>query len=159
MEAPPNLKRVPFDLCLFYAETAPPGAVLLAADQILPVCAPDLARQLAAPPDLRGVNCLTDSTWSEDWALWSEAAMPGSSFAPRGPVFSLYAMAVAEALNGAGVLMAHRALVAPHLASGALVAPFDQAVTLPRGLYGWSLQAGIGSREVTRILQSLADLA
>lgn len=61
MEAPPNLKRVPFDLCLFYAETAPPGAVLLARDEILPVCTPELARGLQRPDDLRHVACLTDT--------------------------------------------------------------------------------------------------
>lgn len=159
MEAPPNLKRVPFDLCLFYAGHPPPGAVILAQDEILPVCTPDLARRLSGPADLREVSCLTDSAWSEDWEIWAAAAMPGQGFAPRGPVFSLYALAVAEALSGAGVLMAHRALVAPHLASGALVAPFDLSVTLPRGLYGWALPSGPGNREVARILQALSDLS
>ena len=41
-----------------------------------------------------------------------------------GPAFSLYSMAVQAALDGAGVLMAHAALIEPHIASGALVAPF-----------------------------------
>ncbi|TRW97776.1 LysR family transcriptional regulator [Paracoccus sp. M683] len=158
MEVPPNLKRVPFDLCLFYADTAPPGSVALASDEILPVCTPDLARQLSRPEDLRAVNCLTDTAWAEDWARWSDRAMPGGGFAPRGPVFSLYSLAVTEALNGAGVLMAHRALVAPHLASGALVAPFDLAVTLPRRLFGWTLQARRANREAARILHALSEM-
>ncbi len=158
MELPPNLKRVPFDLCLFYAETAPPGSVWLAADEILPVCTPELARSLKTNEDLRQVACLTDSAWAEDWAIWSASVMPGTDFAPRGPVFSLYALAVAEALNGAGVLMAHRALVAPHLASGALVAPFDRAVRLPRNLYGWMLQPA-ANRDLAAILQRLVELA
>lgn len=158
MEAPPNLKRVPFDLCLFYSKVPPPGAVVLAEDEILPVCTPDLARNLSRPEDLRQVNCLTDTAWAEDWTIWADAVMPGNGFAPRGPAFSLYALAVAEALNGAGVLMAHRALVAPHLASGALVAPFDRSVRLPRKLFGWTLQTGTGNREMAGILHNLARI-
>jgi DNA-binding transcriptional LysR family regulator len=134
MEAPPNLKRAPFDLCLFYSTG--PGQVL-AEDVLFPVCAPRLAAGLRGPEDLAGVPCLSDAVWAEDWALWGKAAgMAGLT--PRGPVFSLYALAVEEAAHGAGVLIGHEALVAGHLARGALVAPFDTSVTLPAPLRLWS---------------------
>jgi LysR family glycine cleavage system transcriptional activator len=53
-------------------------------------------------------------------------------------VFSLYALAVEETVNGAGVLIGHQALVEAHLRRGDLVAPFDRRVRLDRGLRLWS---------------------
>lgn len=132
LERPPDLKRIPYDLSLFFL---PAGeGRLVAEDVIYPVCAPALAAGLSGPEDLARVPCLTDSTWADDWATWAGQAVPGWSFTPRGPVFSLYALAVREAVAGAGVLMGHEALVAPALASGALIAPFPTRVRLPRAL-------------------------
>ena len=131
-EAPPNLKRAPFDLAIFYRRRG--EGIALDEDVIFPVCTPAIARGLREPADLRGVTCLTDAVWAEDWAVWMKKAAAGATFAPRGPVYSLYALALAEAVNGAGVLMAHEALVRAELASGRLVAPFETRVPLPRVL-------------------------
>ena len=132
LEAPPNLKRVPFDLSLFYRQVG--EGEWLADDVIFPVCAPDLARLLRAPADLRDVACLTDAVWANDWSDWMRVAEPATAFVPRGPVFSLYALAVAEAINGGGVLIGHEALIGKELESGALVAPFAAKARLPRVL-------------------------
>ena len=132
MEVPPNLKRVPFDLSIFYRPRAEGTA--LDEDVIFPVCAPALAATLKRPRDLREVICLTDAVWASDWAAWMKKAAPGTTFAPRGPIFSLYALAVTEAINGAGVLIGHEALVPNELAAGRLVAPFETRVVLPRHL-------------------------
>ncbi|WP_417723518.1 LysR family transcriptional regulator [Salipiger sp.] len=158
MEQPPNLKRVPFDLCLFLRADPPPGAVRV-ADDLLPVCTPGLARDLSRPEDLIDAVCLTDTAWAEDWQNWAAVAMPGRGLAPRGPIFSLYALAVQEALNGAGVLMAHRALVAQHLASGALVAPFGVAAPLREGIALWRLPGDAAQASVGKVLRALGDLA
>ncbi|SMO47409.1 transcriptional regulator, LysR family [Thalassovita litoralis] len=143
LETPPNLKRVPFDLCLFYANHN--GATPLCDDHILPVCTPELAHHLHHPRDLATATCLTDATWAGDWEIWAERALPDHAFTPRGPVFSLYALAVQEALAGAGVLIARRALVAPHLDSGALVAPFATSAPAPAPIAAWSLPGSISS--------------
>ena len=136
MEQPPNLKRTPYDLCLFYQD-APQEQ--LCPDVIYPVCTTDLAEQLQSPDDLEALPCLSDTTWERDWQKWLEQAHPEQAISPRGPVYSLYALAVEEALNGAGVLIGHDALLAPLLAQGRLVAPFETRVTLPRGLCLWSM--------------------
>lgn len=152
MEAPPNLKRLPYDLSLFYGEIGD----VIAPDVIFPVCSPALAAKLQRPEDLAGVTCLTDASWAQDWRIWAEVAMPGQVFTPRGPRFSLYALAVEEAAGGAGVLMAHQALVASHLAAGALVAPFAQRVTLTGGLRLWSarpMKPGSAVQRAARFLQ------
>ena len=149
MEAPPNLKRAPYDLSLFPGDQ---GQVV-AEDEIFPVCAPALAARITSAEDLRALPCLIDSAWAGDWALWATAVMPG--FVPRGPVFSLYALAVEEAAGGAGVLMAHGALVAGHLARGALVAPLPQRVRLAQALRLWSarpLRPGTPVAQVARAL-------
>ena len=132
MEAPPNLKRVPFDLSIFYRQRR--EGLWLEDDVIFPACAPSLAARLREPSDLKEITCLIDAVWREDWATWVGEAAPGLDFAPRGPVFSLYALAVTEAVNGAGVLMGHEALVRTELQSGRLVAPFGIRVALPRHL-------------------------
>lgn len=139
LEAPPNLKRVPFDLSIFYRPRGEGTA--LDDDVIFPVCAPSLAASLQQPSELREVTCLTDAVWASDWLAWMKKAAPGADFAPRGPVFSLYALAVTEAVNGAGVLMGHEALIRRELDSGHLVAPFGTRVTLPR-----QLSAGFATR-------------
>jgi DNA-binding transcriptional LysR family regulator len=151
MEAPPNLKRSTHDLSLFPAES---GGRLVARDELFPVCAPALAVRLRQVSDLRSVPCLSDSAWADDWALWLTAA--GASVAVRGPVFSLYALAVEEAVNGAGVLMGHGPLVAGHLERGTLVAPFQQRVALPQGLRLWSARAMAKGSAVARVAAFLA---
>lgn len=133
MEGPPNLKRAAFDLCLFY--DADQG-VVLEDDRVFPVCAPALAAQLNDVADLAQVPCLSDSVWQADWRVWLAAC--GSDLVPRGPVFSLYALAVEEAVNGGGVLMGHAALVQRHLEDGRLVRPFCTEVVMPQALRLWS---------------------
>lgn len=152
MEAPPNLKRAGYDLCLF------PGRALgevVAEDRIFPVCAPGMAARLRRVEDLAGVPCLSDATWRGDWGLWLAAA--GVELVPLGPVFSLYALAVEEAVNGGGVVMGHAPLVARHLAEGRLVRPFAPEVLLPAGLRLWSarpLRAGEAAARVACALRA-----
>jgi LysR family glycine cleavage system transcriptional activator len=126
VETPPDLRRELFDLGIFFVRDAPAGSrmVPIGEDVIFPVCTPEIARTLARPADLGKVPLLRDTRWSDDWDCWLEAASAGGFRAEGGPAFSLYSMAVQAALDGAGVLMGHAALIDPHIASGALVAPF-----------------------------------
>jgi DNA-binding transcriptional LysR family regulator len=152
LEAPPNLKRSLHDLSLFPAET---GGRLAAVDELFPVCAPALAARLTRVEDLASVPCLSDTAWDRDWEDW--LASVGVKVAVRGPVFSLYALAVEEAVNGAGVLMGHGPLVAGHIARGALVAPFPQRVGLEAGFRLWSARPLIKGSAVARLVDLLAD--
>ncbi|MBY6140810.1 LysR family transcriptional regulator [Leisingera daeponensis] len=153
-EAPPNLKRTPYDLCLFYG-----GGLGTAIEQdvIFPVCAPAMARQLRTPADLQYVPCLSDAVWAQDWEHWLQAACPGETLHLRGPEFSLYSLAVEEAVNGAGVLIGHQALVAPLLGSGKLVAPFAERASLPRDLRLWSLRPSGPRSPAARVARWLAE--
>lgn len=151
LEAPPNLKRAPFDLSLFPSER---GGILVAEDMIFPVCTPALAARLMRPEDLGSVACLSDASWQDDWPRWLRAA--GIDLPLRGPVYSLYALAVEEAVNGAGVLMGHGPLVAGHLARGTLVAPFALRVPLAAGLRLWSARPMARDGAVARVAAFLA---
>lgn len=133
LEAPPNLKRSQHDLSLFPAVS---GGRLVAEDALFPVCSPALAARLQRVEDLGSVPCLSDTAWDQDWETWLHAV--GANVAVRGPVFSLYALAVEEAVNGAGVLMGHGALVDRQLKLGLLVAPFPQRVPVERALRLWA---------------------
>lgn len=133
MEEPPDPLRHPYDLALFYRESAPAsGGLQLDGDAILPVCAPALAAKLTTPADLAAQTLLHDAVWRSDWARWLGFAVPGAKVGPnRGPAFSLYSLALDACLSGSGILMGRMSLVGPHLAAGKLVAPFPRAMPTP----------------------------
>ncbi|MBX9911302.1 MAG: LysR family transcriptional regulator [Beijerinckiaceae bacterium] len=127
MEQPPDPRREPYDLALFYEACDGDGQ-----DLIQPVCAPALAARLAAPGDLAGQTLLHDAVWRQDWRRWlGFAGAPATVDPARGPAFSLYSLALDAALSGSGVLMGRRSLISTHLADGRLVAPFQ--LEMPTG--------------------------
>lgn len=151
LETRPNLKRDPFDIALFFDRDK--RGELLEQDEIFPVCAPSVADRLQTPQDLAGQPCLSDTAWSQDWQIWLDAV--GVDLRVSGPVFSLYALAVEEAVNGAGVLIGHAPLVHRHLQSGALVRPFSTSVKTPMCLSASLPNADSMSPAVARVLDLL----
>lgn len=147
-ESPPDGSRDGHDLYLFFQpHGARPGAWKLARDMIAPVCAPGRADRLRRAGDLRAEDCLIDATSPTAWQEWARAAgLPG--FEPRGPVFTSRALAVEEAVNGAGVLMGHLSLLARHLEDGRLVQPFGPAVARPHALTLWRANGARAAAEV-----------
>ena len=122
----PNLLREPFDIALFFEDGALANdECKIFQDRIFPVCSPDIAARLGTLSALGAETLLHDSTWADDWDLWLATSPGGGEINSSGPVFSLFSVALEEARNGAGVLMAHEALVTLFLKSGELVAPFD----------------------------------
>lgn len=131
LEGPPNLLRAGFDIGIFYSEApASECHIRLQQDQIFPVCAPEVAARLTGLDDLDDAVLIGDATWAQDWDIWL-----GTSGATRkGPSYSLYSLAVEEAVQGAGVLIGHHALVAAHLAAGTLQEPFQNRIHLDQHL-------------------------
>jgi len=135
LEKSPNLNREPFDLAIFYEDHAiSPHSFVLEQDIIYPVCAPAIASRLTASADLAEETLLHDMTWQNDWKTWLLQLAEMPYLKKSGPTFSLYALAVEEAKNGAGVLIGHEALVRAHLDNGSLVALFDMPCRLERSL-------------------------
>jgi len=147
LEQPPNFRREPFDLGLFYlgpGEAPPAGtqALRLASDRLLPVCSPKVAarpgraRPLADLHDhLARHGGLHDAVWLDDWPRWLRAADPAlppqqAEALTAGPQFSLYSLALQAALDGEGLLMGREALLAPLLHAGRLAAPWGRPKAL-----------------------------
>jgi LysR family glycine cleavage system transcriptional activator len=132
LEKPPNLQRESFDLALFFLKDAPKGThcSLLTEDRLTAVCAPAVAQRLANSDRPSQDALIHDETWREDWANWLQAAREAtgrdlhSGNPRRGPVFSLYSLAVQAAIDGAGLLIGHRPLVAQTIERGRLVEVF-----------------------------------
>ncbi|MBB4569029.1 LysR family transcriptional regulator [Rhizobium leucaenae] len=154
VEEPPNLKRSAFDICLFYIDRLEKGYRLVEEEELEPVCIPSLAEQLRHPSDLSSTRCIADVVW-EDWKVWAAAAMPDQPFSPHGPGFSLYSVAVQQALLGAGVLIGRRSLIRQHLESGALVAPFKKTVPLGLKIATWLLPESRNNRAVEGVAEAL----
>lgn len=136
LETPPNLAREMYDLSLFIRDPAKvPGGIVLAPDGIMPVCSPEIAKLVESPAELDRHYLLHDHVWASDWDDWYAASgyrrKPGSA---AGATYSLYALAVTEALAGAGLLIGHKCLIGDHLSDGRLVAPFGDAMPTGRAL-------------------------
>jgi DNA-binding transcriptional LysR family regulator len=135
LERPPNLLREPYDLSLFfYDQYQLKWVTEICRDRIFPVCSPELAGQLKSPQDLAGSVFLHDTKWQDDWHYWMGKVIPDHQIDVSGPGFSLYGLAVQEAINGGGVLIGHESLVRNELDTGSLVAPFKERLELSQYL-------------------------
>lgn len=157
MDRPPNLRREPFDLALFYGNgSSSEGTLSIVEETIFPVCAPSLALRLEKPEDLAGETFLHDALWSNDWDVWLASAAPGLNLDTSGPVFSLFSLAIEEAKNGAGILIGHDPLVSRHLASGELVEPFRHRLKSTRSLQITYASSGDEAPILHRVKDALA---
>lgn len=114
-----------------------PGLIaerLFAAD-LTPVCAPQLARRLKQPDDLKSATLLRVAHADDDWPRWIKAAGL-SKVSAKGPEFEFYGHALQAALDGVGVAMGISPYIDDDLRAGRLVAPFG--VSVPKGMH-WYL--------------------
>jgi LysR family glycine cleavage system transcriptional activator len=101
-----------------------------------PVCSPRLLKTdkpLNAPEDLRRHTLLHDDTVPDaaerlSWEAWLKAAGVSGVDVARGPRFTNSALAIDAAVDGLGVALGVKPLVAADIVAGDLVAPFDVAV-------------------------------
>jgi LysR family transcriptional regulator, glycine cleavage system transcriptional activator len=116
---------------------------LFAAD-LVPVCAPRLARELKRPADLRGSSLLRVAHATEDWPLWLKAAGI-ARLSARGTEFQFYGQALQAAVDGLGIAMGIRPYIDDDLAAGRLVAPF--ALSVPNGMRWYLVYRGFQSEQ------------
>ncbi|MDQ7729324.1 LysR family transcriptional regulator [Halomonas sp. SpR8] len=106
-----------------------------AAQPLLPaslsvMCIPAIAERLNTPADVLGETWLR-SYRADEWAEWLLAAgLPSSYPVTKSIVFDSSIAMVEAALQGAGVALAPPLMFPRQLSSGALVQPFDTAVSL-----------------------------
>ncbi len=157
LEQPPDMAREGYDIAIFLYPDDSADGTALAQDRILPVCAPQIAAQIAEPADLARHLWLRDSQWPQDWENWLAATGCQALDKPESVSFSLFALAVADACNGAGILMGHQMLVAPLLQDGRLVAPIGGGVATGMSVRALR-RAGDTRKLTTGIISALAGL-
>jgi LysR family glycine cleavage system transcriptional activator len=126
------------DIAIRFADT--PGDHLvhefLTGERLLPVCHPDLAKQLSKPEDLGRVTLLHCSAQREDWRIWLKGTGIKGVDPDRGPVFATLDMAMEAAASGFGVVISDPAMIGEYVVTGRLTVPFDLPVDSP---YAYSL--------------------
>lgn len=123
-----------------------PGLVAerLFAANLTPVCAPQLARRLKQPDDLKPASLLRVAHARDDWPRWIRAAGL-SKLSARGPEFEYYGQALQAALDGVGIAMGISPYIDDDLRAGRLVAPFR--ISVPKGAHWYLVYREIRSGE------------
>lgn len=107
-------------------------SIRLFEDELFPVCAPTLLERtpIDTPADLLAQSLL-EVAWPSrqnigfpGWRQWFDAAGLGDRPVPVHRRFSLYSLALDQAIAGRGVMLANPVVAADRLASGVLVRPF-----------------------------------
>lgn len=97
-------------------------ALRLIWEELVPVCAPDLAGSIRSTDDLRHHTLLHVVGISEDWQAWAALAGNGGLALDGGLRFDTIHMALEAAAGGLGVAIGRLPLVAADLATGRLAA-------------------------------------
>jgi LysR family transcriptional regulator, glycine cleavage system transcriptional activator len=106
----------------------------LLEERMVPLCSPTLrdgAPPLRTPADLAQHRLIHTETKLVTWAMWLEAAGVADVNMHRGPRFNRADLALEAAIAGLGVALDNPMFAGPHLASGALVIPFEPSLALP----------------------------
>ena len=141
-----DLSRGDVDVAVRYLadDGAPPGAVRLFGERLLPVASPALHKRggmpLKAPADLaRHVLIhLDDPSGVMPWLNWPAwlASNGQPNLKPAGSLrFSLYDQVIQATLGGQGVALGRIPLISELLREGKLIAPFPKRYDSPRGYF------------------------
>jgi putative choline sulfate-utilization transcription factor len=117
-------------------------ARLICREEVYPVCAPDLARQITPPADAARLAraCLLDLSPAGDerWFRWSDWFRAGGTASPpahRFITFNNYQMVLQAVLTGQGVALGWVPLIDDLLTQGKLVRLSDQPLVSERGYF------------------------
>ena len=113
-------------------------AEFLAPVELIPVCAKSLTKSWKvkdSPDNLARHTLLHSLARPNDWAAWLASVGVKNIDATRGLKFENSVLAYEAALQGIGVAIGVRVLVAQYLRLGSLVAPFPQVLPLDLGYY------------------------
>jgi LysR family glycine cleavage system transcriptional activator len=133
-----DFRRDGVDIAIRYGTGEYPGLVVipLMEEPAVPVCAPEIARTLRAPEDLAN-HTLLHAEWRMDreaganWRAWLKAARVTEVDPTRGLRFNTEAMTVQAAIDGLGVALTPRPLVARDIREGRLARPFGDRLDVP----------------------------
>jgi LysR family transcriptional regulator, glycine cleavage system transcriptional activator len=114
-----------------------PGVVadFLLAQEVFPVCAPELAGRLVTPRDILSLPVVYDANSTLKWSTWLDQFGIDEAELKDGHSFTDASLCLDAAIAGQGVMLAWQTLAHDAIAAGRLVAPFrERAAT---GLGYW----------------------
>lgn len=112
-------------------------AIRLLAEDVLPVCSPQLlgGRDALTPQAIAELPLLQQSTRPGAWRQWFDAVGEVAPLALAGPRYELFSMTAAAAAHGLGLALVPRLLIEAELARGELVVACDLPLKGERAYY------------------------
>ncbi len=107
----------------------------LLAQEVFPVCAPELAAQLSTPRDIAKLPVIRDSYSNLEWDLWLKRFGLSQDMLKVGDSFTDAALCLDAAIAGQGVMLAWQPLAHDALKAGLLVAPFPERSPSGQGYF------------------------
>ena len=140
-----NFESENVDIAIRFGEGDYPGmrSDLLIRENTTPICSPQLLEgdhPLMVPDDVRH-HMLLHCDWGfrngvqPDWAMWLKLAGVEDVDPSRGPTFTTEILTLEAALDGQGIALANRNIVANEIAAGRLVVPFELSLMTRFGFY------------------------
>lgn len=112
----------------------------LLAQEVFPVCSPDLSGRLRRPADLLDVPVVIDANSSIGWDTWLEPQGLAGRPLKIGNSFNDASLALDAAISSQGVMLAWQTLAHDSIAAGRLVVPFPQRAVTGYGY--WLVTSG-----------------
>ena len=127
----------PFHAAIHFGFPDWPGVVhdLLFRERAIPVVAPELAASITTPRDLLDIPLLTQSLRRDAWPRWFAQVGVDAGPVVLAAGFTHFLMLAQAAAAGAGAALMPSFLIEPELESGALVAPFGDALHSEQAYY------------------------
>ena len=133
-----DFDRQDLDAAIYFGMPEASGLAFdfLAPIELQPVISPALlARQPDGVIDLARLSLLHSLARPSDWTAWLRSAGLKKIAGTKGHKFESSALAYEAAIQGLGVALGVKVLVAHYLAAGQLVAPFEHTHAMPGGYY------------------------
>lgn len=122
---------------------------LILEQEVYPVCAPELAKDVRTPEDVLSLPAVIDSRAMFSWDVWLRAAgLEGRQINAR-HVFNEASLCLDAVIAGQGVMLAWQTLTADTIAEGRLVAPSGIKARTGFGHYFVTAKGARESRKVT----------
>ncbi|MEJ1962647.1 MAG: transcriptional regulator GcvA [Gammaproteobacteria bacterium] len=125
------------DAAIYFGDARWPGVTAhrLMGEDVVPICAPAIARRLRTLKDISRQTLLQHATRPHAWVEWLAAVDVRVANPLKGPRFEHFAMVIQAAVAGLGVAIMPKFLVETELASGELVVPFNHPVRSAHAYY------------------------
>jgi LysR family glycine cleavage system transcriptional activator len=129
-------------------------------DTATPLMSPHSKLGITQPEQLQHSALVHARSWPDAWRRWLSQYAAQHTETLDGPFFDHTALALQAALNDLGTAIAPRALANEYLATGRLVAPFNECTVSGPGyhiMHRCDAAEQRGPREFLRLLESQAE--